>query len=420
MLKIIDNNNIKQQQTSVTTYLTPQQGFRMDEDGREQLQQQEYRVTQPEHAQQENRLTQPEPWLSHYSKADGGDNMQGGRSSNNSMNVVDHHIYAAVPARIRATSSDDRSVGSLVSLHSESSTTSGSRSVQTDRKNQGHEFFNNQSMVFNPRKQSIDDSVNSDTKTICDQDLTEISPETTTLASELSSKLIHVASAFPLATTTVPSCSSPPTTKFNDGTATGPDHVVPEPVLNRIRKDCELKEEFLKRPTLPNYLSPPPAPYSLFPHDTRSNNDNTCLTPVLPPLASPEIDILSSPVNKTTSASAVRDTIGTSIVKAQPPPYYSPPSQKNISNIQGVPVSHTEKNGSCRGEVVLPSSPNSAQSNVNKNNGEFTPHKELDDSRGKKFIITDGSLGEYKISTFSIITRYFPRISSWIIIYFLN
>ena len=31
-----------------------------------------------------------------------------------------------------------------------------------------------------------------------------------------------------------------------------------DPIINKIRKDCERKEEFLKSQTLPSYLSSPP------------------------------------------------------------------------------------------------------------------------------------------------------------------
>ena len=385
MLRRTDNYIKPQQQTSVPSSITQQQSFRMDT-GRER---------------QQDRLAHPDLWLSHCD-TEAENKIVDGRSGNSSINVVDHHIYAAVPARIRAASSDDRSVGSLVSLQSESSATTESHSAHPRAQIQGQEGCNRQSNVLASRKQSIDDSVSSDTRTLCDQDLTNISPETITSTSVMiSSSLTDDQNSVPTVATAT-SCSPPCTSSFNDGSAPGQDHVVPEPVLNRIRKDCELKEEFLKRPNLPNYLAPPP-PTSLSLLNDRLGNNNSD-APVLPPLASPEIDIFSSPVNKTSSASAEHDTTVTSNVKTQPPPYYSPPSHKN-SRTTGFARSHARKDDIFRADTGLPSTLGNAQSNLTPNNGDLSRYEDLDDIRGKEFTIAGVHPGEF-ISTFFAIYQF--------------
>ena len=286
----------------------------------------------------QDKTISPDYWPSHES---GGRSnpATAGRTANNSLNLVDHHIYAAVPARIRAASSDDRSVGSLVSLNSDNSAASGFNSHNNPRKTQlqdnplrqstgassrkqsnddsansdakilldqdirsfssDHRISRlqdnslRQSSGTSSRKQSNDDSVHSDTKTLCDQEVTDVPTDHNFGSIDVPlSNLGHEQGLVPIVTTVT--SGSPPDTSLPGDTE---DHVVPEPVLSRIRKDCELKEEFLKRPNLPNYLAPPPPPMSMSAQNSRLDDDN-CRTPSLPPLASPEVDVVSSPITQ--------------------------------------------------------------------------------------------------------------------------
>ena len=281
-----------------------------------------------------------ESWNTNFNQVDQRNNFTGHRPGNGRMNVAEHHVYAAVPARVRATSSDDRSVGSLVSLHSESSATSGSNSANNNlRKNQTTESSSNeQSNLLAKRKQSIDDSVNSDTRTLCDlQDLNKV-PTAIDISSinVPSPNMSYNQGLIPIVTTELP--SSPIDSSSPDD---GKDQVVPAPVLNRIKKDCELKEEFLKRPNLPNYLAPPTPQTSSHLNIESSFGDNNCETPVLPPLASPEIDILTSPQHKAIHAASGQHHPGSPAIgrEAMSTQNYSP-SQHIPQNNVGFQRSH--------------------------------------------------------------------------------
>ena len=301
---------------------------------------------------------------------------------------ADHHIYAAVPARVRAASADDRSVGSLVSLNSESSTTSGSNSANNHRKKHGQEYSSRlQSNVLTPRKQSIDDSVNSDTRTLCDQDLTESPKDTNISSTEVPScNISHSQGVIPTVTT----ACSPPKASSTVGDA---DHVVPEPVLNRIRKDCELKEEFLKRPNLPNYLAPPPPQSSRLMQDSRLG-DNNCETPVLPPLASPEIDIIASPLNKALGVAAEHGKLP--VVTSNTPQYYSP-SQNIPPNTPGFSRSQIRKDDLFSGNTGLTSQFNAQPNVVNSQDESVSRYEKLDNTREQQFTRNDPSLGKFLI-----------------------
>ena len=369
--KRLDNNSTKlPRQKTVPSHASQEQSFIMEE---------------VRDHQNQDRDIHPDLWLAQCSEAENRNTgCPGGRPGNSRMNVVDHHIYAAVPARVRAASSDDRSVGSLVSLHSESSTTSGSNSANNHRNNPGQEYASRlQSNVVTPRKQSIDDSVNSDTRTLCDQDLPDILTDTNISSNEVPScSLIHNQGVIPIVTT----ACSPPNSSSTGG---GADHVVPEPVLNRIRKDCELKEEFLKRPNLPNYLSPPPPQSSQLIQDSRLG-DNNCETPVLPPLASPEIDIIASPLNKALCVAAEQGELP--VVTSNTPQYYSP-SQNIPPNTPGFSRSHIRKDDLFAGNSEFNAQPNE----VNSQEESVSRYEKLDDTREKQFTRNDPSLGKFII-----------------------
>lgn len=269
-----------------------------------------------------------ESWNTNFNQPDRRNDMPGQRPDNGRMNVADHHIYAAVPARVRATSSDDRSVGSLVSLHSESSATSGSNSANNNlRKNPNIESsYNRQPNVLSHRKQSIDDSVNSDTRTLCDQeDLNEVLTDIDISSIHVPSSVSYNQGLIPIVTTEIPSSPINPSSPDE-----GKDHVVPAPVINRIKKDCELKEEFLKRPNLPNYLAPP------------TPQSTSCETPVLPPLASPEIDILTSPQHRALNAGQHHTVSPAMRCEAMSPEAYSSSQHIPQSNV-GFPQSRVPK-----------------------------------------------------------------------------
>ena len=275
--------------------------------------------------QQQENPGNRDTWNPNFSQAGQRNNLSGHRPDNGRMNVAEHHIYAAVPARVRATSSDDRSVGSLVSLHSESSATSGSNSASNNlRKTQNIENPSNRQLnVLAQRKQSIDDSVNSDTRTLCDlEDLNKVPTDIDISSINVPSPSIsYNQGLIPIVTTELPSSPIHPSSPDD-----GNDHVVPAPVLNRIKKDCELKEEFLKRPNLPNYLAPPPPQSSSHLSIDSSMGGNNCETPVLPPLASPEIDILTSPQHRALHAASRQHHAGSPVIEkeAMCPQTYSP------------------------------------------------------------------------------------------------
>ena len=168
--------------------------------------------------------------------------------------------------------------------------------------------------------------------------------------------------------------------------------------MNRIKKDCELKEEFLKRPNFPNYLAPPPPPTSLSlqPGDISYLRDAiiSCETPILPPLASPEMDILYSPANVASGVPTSRsgDMMGSPIGRPQPPPYYSPPSQNNQQNTPGFARRQVEVSGAGSETTgVFESAPSIAQSTANNTNGgETSRYDELEGLRGTQLGLPFG------------------------------
>ena len=322
-------------------------------------------------SQHDDRQIHPDVWLAQCGDTEGGNILPDRRSGkeSGSVNIGDHHIYAAVPARVRAASSDDRSVGSLVSLNSECSATSGSNSANNYRKNQ--EISNTQTNVLpTTRKQSVDNSVNSDTRTLCEHELPDVPADSNIYSPEVPSE-----KGLTPVTTTVKSGSPVHAISPIDSE----DHVVPEPVLTRIKKDCELKEEFLKRPNLPNYLAPPPPPSSIS-NQGGSLDENSRDTPVLPPLASPEIDYINTPLNRAINAGADSNPA----VR-----HYSSSQNIPFSNTPSFVQSHSEKDYMLAGSSGLPSQV-IAQPNVVHGHEESSPYESLNDGRDKRYGMADG------------------------------
>ena len=328
---------------------------------------------------------QRESWNTNFNQADRRNNIPGQRSDNGRMNVAEHHIYAAVPARVRATSSDDRSVGSLVSLHSESSANSGSNSASNNlRKNQNIESSSNRhSNVLSPRKQSIDDSVNSDTRTLCDhEDLNEI-PSGIDISSinVPSPSISYNQGLIPIVTTELPSSPINPSSPEDSR-----DHVVPAPVLNRIKKDCELKEEFLKRPNLPNYLAPPQPQSTSNLNQESGVGGNNCETPVLPPLASPEIDILASPQHKPFHTAVGQPHSGSPAMASDAM------SQQNYSSSQHIPQSNT---GFTRSHAATEDRFDPHLNLVHSNEDPSSRYERADNAAERHYLVSDPSQGKY-------------------------
>ena len=196
-----------------------------------------------------------------------------------------------------------------------------------------------------------------------------------------SSSISYNQGLIPIVTTEIP--SSPINSSSPED---GRDHVVPAPVLNRIKKDCELKEEFLKRPNLPNYLSPPPPQSTSNLNQDRGIGGNNCETPVLPPLASPEIDILTSPQHKALHTAGVQHHPGSPAMASDEV------SHQNYSPSQHLPNSNA---GFARNHDPTEDRFDSHHSLVHSQEDPLSRYERADNAQERQYLISGHSQGKY-------------------------
>ena len=149
----------------------------------------------------------------------------------------------------------------------------------------------------------------------------------------------------------------------------------------------------MKRPNLPNYLAPPPPQTSQSIQEGRLG-DNNCETPVLPPLASPEIDLIASPLNKELHAASKHGDSPVVVTSNNNNPQYFSTSQNIHPNTPSISHSQMRKDDTFAGNSGLTPQYNAQQNVVNSPEESLSRYEQLGDAREKQFARNDSSLGK--------------------------